>query len=988
MKPFRLIQPFLLLILMQMGCRNTVSPEFGELTLNIEWSDLEKIQALKLSHTPLLKTADSEPMKNPDKTLSVSSQSDTLPEVSMVRITLEPGPIVHEFTEVLPVYSIQAELGIYNVLVEVINQHGHVIFSADTSEILIRPPNQIQITLRITPNYPTSAPEFTGWESMNPMNAAAYSLNWTHVAKADSFELEESKASDFASSDRIYSGSDTSFEITGQPDGTYYYRVRAKNSLATSPWSQVIGFQVAVAESLKLLSTTLPEGIFGVQYEAGICFSGGTAPYDWELVDSELPPGLIASLSDSCIIITGIPTLQGQFPLIIDIEDSGYPEQWVTFDGYINIVPPDIEILNVNLADGQADQEYSECYAPPDNLASYQWTLSDYPDWITVDIGTEICYSGTPDIEGDYSWMAQGYDPGNPQTQTQIIFSLHVASAQPDLSISTTTLDSGAENQFYEASICAEGGKAPYTYSIIQGDLADGLTTTSATCLEISGTPAESGIFSFTVEVMDSNEPPATAQKAFILDIEPAPPALQIITDTVPDGYLESFYTQSVCATDGVLPYTWSVSQGELPEGLAIEYEEDGACVTITGTPETQGDYTLTLQVTDSSDPAMQADKAYHLMIHPPVLHIVTELLPPGRIDVEYNQAVCAENGTPPYQWEITEGSLPQGLETNMEECLYFTGTPGETGDFPITVQVSDQSEPAQTHQQAYILTIEPPLLWISTNQIPDGIQGTYYSANIEAHGGSGDWSWHLCSGSLPPGMTLNDNGDHATVRGTPGTAGTYTFSVQVTDNIYTGLFETKRFSLTIGEVAPFRIITTSLSNATVYDYYTDYLCAADGILPYSWDVISGSLPPDLYTGAPINECVDISGIPNSVGVHAFTVRVTDSDSPPKIHTRAFSITVNPEPLVIYTDSPLPEGQYLEGGYEALICATGGTADYSWSMTGGALPAGLSFSDWGECARVTGTPTETGTFSITVRVTDNNYPLSDTKVFGLTITNP
>jgi len=1075
MKSFRLIQPFLLLIILQMGCRNTVSTEFGELTLNIEWSALEKTQIRKSLQDSLSQTGKTGSMK---KTDVASTPSDTLPEISMVRITLEPGPIIYEFTEVLPAYSIQAELGIYNVLIEVMNRQGSVIFSADTTEILIKPPAQVQITLRIAPNYPTTAPEFTGWETMNAINSADYSLHWIHVAKADSFELEESTSPDFASVNRIYSGSDTTFKITDQTDGTYYYRVRAKNALAASPWSQVIGFQVTVAETLELLTTALPEAVFGVEYEASLCFSGGTPPYNWQMIDSALPPDLTASLFDSCIVITGVPTIQDQFLLIIDITDSGNPQQFVMFEGYLNIVQPDIEILNVTLTDGQVDQDYSECYTFPDNLTDHQWALSDYPAWMSVNIGTQICYSGTPDIAGDYSWTALGYNPDNPQTQTQIVFALHVTSAAPDLFIATNTLNVGTENQYYETTICASGGTAPYDYTIVQGVLPDGLTTTSATCLEIAGTPAESGVFSFIVEASDSDSPSASIQKAFIIEIEAAPIPLQITTQNLPEGQKESFYQQQICAEGGVLPFNWEITEGSLPEDLAIEYDEDGACITLTGTPTSSGMYPLTVQVTDSDDPQQTDSREFSITIQAPPLQILTESLPDGDIEVEYQQQVCAENGTQPYQWEITagslpdglnaagngcfditgtptqagefqftvqvtdsddpqqtdsrefsitilapplqilteslpdgdieveyqqqvcaengtqpyqweitEGSLPEGLNAAGNDCFDITGTPTQAGEFPLTVQVTDQSTPPQTHTRSYTLTIHPPALWITTGQIPEGAQNNYYTADINAQGGSGDWTWYHISGILPPGITFEDSEDHATVRGTPTTAGMYSFTVQVTDNVYAGLSETKRFSITIEAVSPFRIITTSLSNATVYDYYTDYLCAADGILPYSWDVISGSLPPNLYTGAPINECVDISGTPNSVGVYAFTVRVTDSDSPPKTATRAFSITVNPEPLVIYTTSPLEEGQLGEG-YDDTICASGGSVDYSWSMTGGALPAGLSFTDMGECAHVTGTPTETGTFSITARVTDNTYPLSDTKVFELTITNP
>jgi len=81
---------------------------------------------------------------------------------------------------------------------------------------------------------------------------------------------------------------------------------------------------------------------------------------------------------------------------------------------------------------------------------------------------------------------------------------------------------------------------------------------------------------------------------------------------------------------------------------------------------------------------------------------------------------------------------------------------------------------------------------------------------------------------------------------------------------------------------------------------------------------------------------------------------------------RAWLGTV-PSVLSITTTSPLPNG--TSGvSYSTTLAATGGTPSYTWALISGALPTGLTLSSNGT---ITGTPSSTGTFNFTVRVTDS-----------------
>jgi len=94
----------------------------------------------------------------------------------------------------------------------------------------------------------------------------------------------------------------------------------------------------------------------------------------------------------------------------------------------------------------------------------------------------------------------------------------------------------------------------------------------------------------------------------------------------------------------------------------------------------------------------------------------------------------------------------------------------------------------------------------------------------------------------------------------------------------------------------PVAITTTSLDDGTVGTSYSQTLAATGGSTPYTWSVISGSLPAGLSLNASTGE---ISGTPSTDGTSNFTVQVMDDNS--VTDTQALSITIDPataDPIV------------------------------------------------------------------------------------------
>ena len=178
---------------------------------------------------------------------------------------------------------------------------------------------------------------------------------------------------------------------------------------------------------------------------------------------------------------------------------------------------------------------------------------------------------------------------------------------------------------------------------------------------------------------------------------------------------------------------------------------------------------------------------------------------------------------------------------------------------------------------------------------------------------------------------------------------------------------------------ADLSISTASLPSGQLGIAYSQTVAATGGTASYSWSVSAGALPDGLSINASTGA---ITGTPTASGTASFTVRVTDSQTPADTATKAFSVTI-PVDLSVTTAS-LPAGQ-LAVAYSQTLAAAGGVGPYTWAVTSGSLPAGLSLN--ASTGVVSGTPTAAGTSSFTVTATDSQSP-ADTATKALSILVP
>lgn len=426
---------------------------------------------------------------------------------------------------------------------------------------------------------------------------------------------------------------------------------------------------------------------------------------------------------------------------------------------------------------------------------------------------------------------------------------------------------------------------------------------------------------------------------------------LSITTAGLADATVGAAYSTSIAAGGGVGPFAFSVSSGSLPGGLSLS-----SAGLLTGTPSATGTASFTVKVNDAAGNTVS--KQFNLTVNARTnpLTLAPTALPGGTAGVAYSAAVTASGGTAPYVFAVTSGTLPAGLTFTAAGVL--TGTPSAAATSTFTVTVADAK--GVTASQSYSVTIAamvatPPSL--TTAALAAGTVGASYSASVSAAGGTPPYTFTVSSGSLPGGLTLSATG---TISGTPTTAGTYTFTVTVTDA--NSLTASQSYSVSVASAAPALSITTaSLPSGTLGTGYTATVNAAGGTSPYVFTVTGGSLPAGLtLAGSGL-----LSGTPTAASTSSFTVTVTDAKGQTAMGTYSVAIAAKISDLALNA-AALPAGT-VNAQYAATIAATHGTSPYSFAITSGSVPLGLTFSSSG---LLTGKPTAANTYSFTVTVTD------------------
>lgn len=695
-----------------------------------------------------------------------------------------------------------------------------------------------------------------------------------------------------------------------------------------------------------LNTTTLPNASQGVAYSTNLVSNGGTSPYSYQVTSGVLPTGITLSPQG---VLAGTSQTAGSYNFSVLVRDNSNPNLTAEFPLTLLVTNNNgLRISTGSLPQGQVGQGYNATLVANGGTPPYAWDLvsgaGNLPNGLTITREGSIV--GAPNFAGDFNFVVRVTDANGSGSTAISNFTLRINSSV--LSVSTTSLPNGSLGAFYSQALNITGGVQPYTVSISSGSLPPGLSLGGGAV--ISGTPTAVGSGNFTVRVTDAVN--SSAQRALSINITPQQFSINQVP--LPTGQVGSPYSATVTAGGGQSPYLFTLLSGILPSGISFN---NGV---FSGTPTVSGNFPLTIQVRDNTNATTSGN--FSLVINSTTLQLSNALLPNAVINQSYNATISASGGQAPYTFSIVSGSLPVGLALGTGGS--FSGAPTTSGVFQFTVRVTDAV--GALTQSIYSLTVNSSSLAFTSASIPNPRVNQTYSASLAASGGTAPYLFTIAGGSLPQGLNLGANG---LISGVPTQAGSF----QVTFRVQDAQQNTAQVTMTIAvEAFGFRITTSFLSSGRLGQPYSGGITAEGGTTPYAFFVLSGQLP----LGVNLNFNGTLAGTPTVAGNYSFVVRAIDSAN--NAAEANFSLAINASNIAL-TSSALATGT-LNQPYSASLSSTGGTSPYTYSVTSGGLPPGITLSNGGVFS---GTPTSNGTFNFVVRVQDNT-PTSS--VFNLSIT--
>lgn len=756
--------------------------------------------------------------------------------------------------------------------------------------------------------------------------------------------------------------------------GSFTFGIRVTDSsTGTGSYAEIetVTLQVIPPPTIVVNPATIPGATVGVAYSQTLTGSGGTAPYTFAISAGTMPAGL--SLNATTGALTGTPTAAGTFNFTARATDANSFSGTRTYT--LVVAPPVIVIAPTTLPSGTVAAAYSQLVIASGGISPYTYavTAGALPTGLTLSTGI---ISGTPTAGGTFNFTvtATGSSTGAglPHTGSQ---AYALVIAPPTVNLPATGLANGTQGAAYSATLNpASGGISPYTYAVTAGSLPAGVTLNGANGT-LSGTPSASGTFNFSVTATDSSTgsgPYSSVPRSYTLQIVNIPPTANAVSATVAYGSSANPITLNIT---GGIPASVAVATNAA-HGIATA---SGTSITYTPTAGYAGTDTFTYTATNGAGTSTPATAT--ITINNPTITVSAGGPLTAQIGVPYTQTFSWNGGAQPFTGYAVTG-LPGGLSITAQtpNSVTVSGTPIAAGSFALTVSAADSStgNGPFTVGQASTLSVSAPTLTLAPAAgTLTATYGAAYSQTYVAGGGTAPYNYTVSAGALPAGLSLDT--DTGVLSGTPTATGLFTFSVRVTDtSTGTGAPFARTQNYVLQVAAPTITLTPpTLSNAQIGTVYNQVLTGNGGSAPYSFAVTAGALPAGITLSSGT-----LSGTPTSGGTFNLTVTATDNHG--QSGSLAYSLNVDAA-MITLAPATLSNGGVAQA-YSQAVTASGGSAGYSFAVSAGALPTGLSLAANGT---ITGTPTAGGSFNFTITATDNSTgsgPYTGSQSYSVLIT--
>lgn len=693
-------------------------------------------------------------------------------------------------------------------------------------------------------------------------------------------------------------------------------------------------FYFTVFSKLTINPVTPASAHVNAPYSLNVTGQGSSAVASWAITGGQLPPGLTLSVSQynvNTAIISGTPSQLGSYSFTIQAQDYTLPQNASL--ALVIVVDSHVALTKTSLQNGGQNQAYTDTFSAVDGTPPYHWSISGVmPAGLTLGSSTGQI-SGTPTDFGGFSYTVTVTDSSTP---TQTDSAQNVLNIAQQLQIFAITGNAFINKPFYSA-FTSVGGTYPVSWSIISGNLAPGLTLTSNGVVQ--GTATQLGAYNFVVQATDSGTPPYVISKAVALNVTPTP--LNVYGGPLSPAPVNVVYHSQIPASGGTPPYSWAISSGSLPPGLAL----DSTTGFIDGTPSQNGTYNFSARGTDSSNPSQTATANDFIIIRsalgrndsiatatplgnsqnvstPAVLSISPYIDPisaaTANPDTDYFKLVAAGGSIVHAEtfaqrsWgantldSVIEILDQQGVrlhscyQPNYTSACLNDDVDASTRDSAIDVKVPGASNITNTFyvhvfdwrgdarpDMLYYLNISgviEPLTISPLTLAPGATRGVNFQRQFTAAGGSGSVTWLPDGGAFPPGWSLSSSG---LLSGVASVDGFYTFAIKATDSANPPQTAQAQYTMQIAEPL---VITSSatLPNACANKPYSFQMQTSGGVPPIFFGFNSSAFVAiNLDTSTGI-----FSGTTDVLGTFTGDAGASDSAQPPSSQGQHISLTI------------------------------------------------------------------------------------------------
>ena len=798
------------------------------------------------------------------------------------------------------------------------------------------------LPLLVTVNLPADAPAYAG--VTNPSAQAGtfftFTPNFGTSAQSTTYSLSGELPSGLS-----FSTATGQISGTTQSTGTFPVSITATRGglSATASFALVVN-PAENAPVATIVGGSVRTGTVGTSFSVTVTavpdptgFTVGAAA----LLDAGLSAGTFNSVAKS-IVISGIPSRVGTFLIPISAQNTAGTGPPTTLALTVNPHPEAPQVVStpsLTVRVGEAMTPFTLAaksagadIVPPNVTFGLLGTL---PVGLGFDGATGVL-SGEPaaGTTGVYKAMFAATKVGTVgATGLGLEITINVL---PPLSVPEITSNGSAAGQVGQGFTYAIAAtNEPTTYSATP--LPAGLVLNGAV---ISGVPSSAtGSVPFKVKLSAANADGTGNPKELAIAIAPAPATPVVTSALSATGRVGSVFGYRITASESPTSYVAL----NLPPGLVL----DVVSGQISGSPTLSGYFTATIRVANVNGLGAAESLVFSINSAPAAPVVSSAPTATGEVGGQTSYLITASPG--PISSYSVAGNLPSGLELNSSTGL-IKGSPAQAGTFEAAVAATGPG--GTSLAQSVIFTIRPSALapLITSPGTAVGNVGTPFSYTIEA---TNSPLVTRDAVNLPEGLVVNPFTGQIT--GTPSAVGTTVASLVATNSVGAGPI--RDLTIRVGPSLSSPVISGAMTVSAQVGVSFSYAITANGN-PTSFE-LSGA-PAWMLLKTETGVINGTPTAPTSFSVSALARNSAGVSAP-------FALTVNVAPA---KDTPvIVSSQTASGTVGApFVNYTARSDPAATSYLASGLPPGLSLN--GTTGAITGTPTASGTFVVSVSGTN------------------